>query len=249
MKKLLLFLFLILSVTIQAQPLRVAVAANAQFVIRSLQADFKKTTGIEIEVIIGSSGKLTTQIKNGAPYDLFLSADMDFPEALYKEGFGINRPKVYALGSLIVCSTANFEIKNWQGLLTTGKVNKIAVANPILAPYGKAAEQAIRYYGLWNKVNSKIVLGESISQVNTYISTGVVSLGFTTEALIYESPDAATKLKWVKVDHKVYDEIKQGMLILTYAKKHNYNKALKFFTYLQSPAAKQIFRENGYRNP
>jgi molybdate transport system substrate-binding protein len=248
MKKLFLFLLLVLSLATQAQPLRVAVAANAQFVIKALQADFKKRTGIEIEVITGSSGKLTTQIKNGAPYDIFLSADMDFPNALYKEGFGINPPKVYALGSLIVCSTSDLELKNWRNLLTTSKVNKIAVANPVLAPYGKGAEQALRHYGLWNKINSKMVLGESISQVNTYISTGVASLGFTTEALIYESPDAA-KLKWVKVDDKVYDEIKQGMLILTYAKKHNYDKALKFFNYLQSPAAKQLFKKNGYRIP
>ncbi|ETZ21354.1 molybdate ABC transporter substrate-binding protein [Pedobacter sp. V48] len=248
MKKLFLFLLLVLSLATHAQPLRVAVAANAQFVIKALQADFRERTGIEIEVITGSSGKLTTQIKNGAPYDVFLSADMDFPNALYKEGFGINPPKVYALGSLIVCSTSDLELKNWRNLLTTNKVNKMAVANPVLAPYGKAAEQALRHYGLWNKINSKMVLGESISQVNTYISTGVASLGFTTEALIYESPDAA-KLKWVKVDHKVYDEIKQGMLILTYAKKRNYDKALKFFNYLQSPAAKQLFKKNGYRIP
>nr|WP_294871349.1 molybdate ABC transporter substrate-binding protein [uncultured Pedobacter sp.] len=248
MKKLFLFLLLVLSLATHAQPLRVAVAANAQFVIKALQADFKRRTDIEIEIITGSSGKLTTQIKNGAPYDVFLSADMDFPNALYKEGFGISPPKVYALGSLIVCSTSDFELKNWRNLLTTNKVNKIAVANPLLAPYGKAAEQALRHYGLWDKINSKMVLGESISQVNTYISTGVASLGFTTEALIYESPDAA-KLKWVKVDHKVYDEIKQGMLILTYAKKRNYDKALKFFNYLQSPAAKQLFKKNGYRIP
>ncbi|WP_448104296.1 molybdate ABC transporter substrate-binding protein [Pedobacter panaciterrae] len=248
MKKLFLFLLLVLSLTTHAQPLRVAVAANAQFVIKALQADFKKKTGIEIEVIAGSSGKLTAQIKNGAPYDVFLSADMDFPNALYKEGFGTNPPKVYALGSLIVCSTSDLELKNWRSLLTTNKVNKVAVANPVLAPYGKAAEQALRHYRLWNKIKDKMVLGESISQVNTYISAGVVSVGFTTEALIYERPDAA-KLKWVKVDPRVYDEIKQGMLILTHAKKGNYDKASKFFSYLQSPAAKQLFKKNGYRIP
>jgi molybdate transport system substrate-binding protein len=248
MKKLSPFLFLMLSLTAQAQTLRVAVAANAQFVMRALQADFKKKTGIEIQMIPGSSGKLTAQIKNGAPYDIFLSADMDFPKTLYNEGFGINRPKVYALGSLIVCSTSDFDVKNWRNLLTTNKVNKIAIANPALAPYGKAARQALHNYGLWDKIKTKMVLGESISQVNTYIAAGAVSLGFTTEALIYESPDAA-KLKWLKVDDKVYDEIKQGMLILAYAKKGNYNKAIKFFNYLQSPAARQLFVKNGYRIP
>ncbi|HMI02948.1 MAG TPA: molybdate ABC transporter substrate-binding protein [Pedobacter sp.] len=248
MKKLFALLFLMLSLTAQAQTLRVAVAANAQFVMKALQADFKKKTGIETEMISGSSGKLTAQIKNGAPYDVFLSADMDFPEALYNEGFGINRPKVYALGSLIVCSSSDFDVKNWRSLLTGIKTNKIAIANPALAPYGKAAKQALRRYGLWDKISPKIVFGESISQVNTYISAGVVSLGFTTEALVYESPDAA-KLKWAKIDHKAYEEIQQGMLILAYAKKGNLDKALKFFNYLQSPAARQLFVKNGYRIP
>jgi molybdate transport system substrate-binding protein len=244
----LLYFLLVLSLSAKAQPLRVAVAANAQFVMKALQADFRKKTGIEIELISGSSGKLTAQIKNGAPYDIFLSADMDFPNALYNEGFGVNRPKVYALGSLIVCGTSDLDVKNWRSLISSDKVKKVAIANPALAPYGKAAEQVLHRYGLWNKINSRIVLGESISQVNTYISTGVVSFGFTTEALLYESQDAL-KLKWVKIDPKIYDEIQQGMLILTHAKKGNYGKALKFFEYLQSPAAELLFRKNGYRIP
>lgn len=248
MKKTLLYFLLILSVSARAQPLRVAVAANAQFVIKALRADFRKKTGIEIELISGSSGKLTAQIRNGAPYDIFLSADMDFPNTLYSEGFGVNRPKVYALGSLIACGTSDLDLKNWQSLITSHKVKKVAIANPALAPYGKAAEQALQHYGLWNKIKSRIVLGESISQVNTYISTGVVSFGFTTEALLYES-QAGVKLKWVKIDPGIYDEIQQGMLILTHAKKGNYNNALKFFEYLQSAAAGLLFKKNGYRIP
>lgn len=244
----LLYVLLTLSLTAKTQPLRIAVAANAQFVMKALQADFKKKTGIEIELISGSSGKLTAQIKNGAPYDIFLSADMDFPNTLYKEGFGAGRPKIYALGSLIVCGTADLDIKNWRSLISSDKVKKVAIANPALAPYGKAAEQALRHYGLWDKINSRIVLGESISQVNTYISTGVVSFGFTTEALLYESQDAV-KLNWVKIDPKVYGEIQQGMIILAHAKNGNYNKALKFFNYLQSGAAGHLFRKNGYRIP
>lgn len=241
-------MFLMLSLTTQAQTLRVAVAANAQFVMKALQADFKKKTGIETEIIAGSSGKLTAQIRNGAPYDVFLSADMEFPKALYNEGFGINPPKVYALGSLIVCSTSDFDVKNWRSLLTGTEINKIAIANPALAPYGKAAKQTLHHYGLWDKISAKIVFGESISQVNTYVSAGAVSLGFTTEAVVYESPDA-TKLKWIKIDHKAYGKIQQGMLILAYAKRGNYNKAIKFFNYLQSPAARQLFVKNGYRIP
>lgn len=232
----------------QSQPLRVAVAANAQFVIKALQADFKKKTGIETEIIIGSSGKLSAQIKNGAPYDLFLSADMTFPDNLFKEGFALTRPKVYASGSLIVCSTSDLELKNWRNLLKDKKIKKIALANPVLAPYGKAAEETLRHYGLWNQVGSKIVFGESIAQVNTYITTGVVNLGFTTEALIYENP-GKNLLKWVRVDHHVYKKIEQGMVVLSYSRKGNYTKALKFYNYLSSPAAKIVLKHNGYRIP
>lgn len=232
----------------QSSPLRLAVAANAQFVIKALQADFKKRTGIETETITGSSGKLAAQIKNGAPYDLFLSADMKFPETLFKEGFGATAPKEYASGNLIVCSISAPDVKNWRVLLTQERIKKIALANPALAPYGKAAEQALRRYGLWDGVNAKLVYGESISQVNTYITTGTVELGFTTESLVYEHPEKE-KLRWARVDSSVYEKIRQGFLVLRHAREGNYAKALQFSKYLLSPAAKQILKRSGYQTP
>ena len=231
----------------QAQPLRLAVAANAQFVIRALQADFKKRTGIETEAITGSSGKLAAQIKNGAPYDVFLSADMELPQTLFKEGFGVTAPKEWASGTLIVCSSSAPDLNNWRQLLT-GDVQKIALANPVLAPYGKAAEQALRRYGLWDKVKAKLVYGESISQVNTYITTGAVELGFTTESLIHE-PGDIQKLKWVRVEESAYEKIRQGFTVLRYARQGNYSRAMQFYKYLLSPAAKQILRQSGYQTP
>lgn len=248
MKRLSLYLvfFFASSACARSQPLRLAVAANAQFVMKALQADFTKKTGIETEAIIGSSGNLAAQIKNGAPYDVFLSADMELPGKLFKEGFGITRPVEYAAGSLIVCSASNLDVKNWRLLLSQNEVQKIAVANPALAPYGKAAEQALRYFRLWNKVNTKLVFGESISQVNTYITTGAVTLGFTTEALVYEYPDQA-KLKWVRVDKAGYGKIKQGLTVLSYARKGNYLKAMKFYNFMLSAAAKQILQRYGYQ--
>ncbi len=229
----------------QAQPLRLAVAANAQFVIKKLQDDFKKKTGIETEAIIGSSGNLTAQIRNGAPFDMFLSADMDFPNTLYKDGFSITQPKEYASGSLIVCTSVNADLKSWRTLIIADNIKKVAIANPAVAPYGKAAEEALRHYALWDKVNKKLVYGESISQVNTYITTGTVNMGFTTEALIYEYPDK-NKLKWERVDKTVYKKISQGFVILSYSKKGNYSKAQKFYNYILSPAAKKIFKQYGY---
>lgn len=133
---------------LSAQPLRIAVAANAQGLIKKLQADFKKRTGLETEAIIGASGKLTTQIKNGAPFDVFLSADTELPEQLYTAGFGIKKPVVYALGSLIVFGSNKLDLNNWQSILNTDQVKKIAIANPKTAPYGRAAIEALTFYKL-----------------------------------------------------------------------------------------------------
>ena len=231
-----------------AQTLRIAVAANAQGVIKKLQADFKKRTGISTEAIIGASGKLTTQIMNGAPYDLFLSADTDFPDQLYAGGYGLKRPKIYALGSLIVCSTTADDVMNWQSLVAGMQVKKIAIANPKTAPYGRAATESLKYYHLDDQVASKLVQGESIAQVNAYLQTGVVGIGFTSEAFLYENKDKQ-KIRWARVDEKSYAKIEQAVILLPYAKKTGVDKATKFYDYLSSAPARKIIANSGYHLP
>ncbi|RYD77976.1 MAG: molybdate ABC transporter substrate-binding protein [Sphingobacteriales bacterium] len=231
-----------------AQKLRIAVAANAQGVIKKLQADFKKRTGIETEAIIGASGKLTAQIMNGAPYEVFLSADTEFPEKLFNGGFGLVKPKIYALGSLIVCGSAKGDFKNWQAFLTIETVKRIAIANPKTAPYGRAAEESLKFYNLDSKVKSKLVFGESISQINTYLQTGVVNIGFTTESFLYENGNKSG-LKWERVDQKSYSKIEQAVILLSYAKKSGNVNAQKFYDYLSSSSAKKIIASNGYHLP
>ena len=226
-----------------AQNVKVAVAANLQSVIKVLQSDFKKKTGIDIEPIVGSSGNLTAQVRNGAPYDVFLSADMSFPETLFKEGFSTKKPVVYAQGSLIICSNQDIGFENWERVLMTERIKKIAIANPTIAPYGKAAEETLMKKGILNDIKSKIVTGESISQVNTYITTGVVSVGFTTQALV-KDPANKIKLYWKVIDPKTYAPIEQGMVLLKHA--DDKPDAEKFYQYILSPAAKAIFEEYGY---
>jgi molybdate transport system substrate-binding protein len=235
--------FLLITISSFAQGLKVAVAANLQGVIKVLGKDFKQKTGIDIEPIVGSSGNLSTQIKNGAPFDLFLSADMGFPEALYKEGFGVKEPAVYAYGSLIICSTQNIGFENWERVLLSQRIKKIAIANPTIAPYGKAAEESLKLKGILDDVKPKVVTGESIAQVNTYITTGVVDVGFTTRALVKDA-EGKTTLYWKEIDHKSYTPIKQGMIIIKQTKDNA--DALKFYDYMLSPAAKAILKEYGY---
>jgi molybdate transport system substrate-binding protein len=226
-----------------AQNLKVAVAANLQSVIKVLGQDFKQKTGLDIEPIVGSSGNLATQVRNGAPFDLFLSADMSFPQTLFKEGFAKKAPVVYASGSLIICSSQNIGLDDWEKLLLGDKVKKIAIGNPAIAPYGKAAIDALQRKGILDDIKPKIVYGESISQVNTYITTGVAEIGFTTQSFI---KDAANKsvLYYKVIDPKIYAPIEQGMVKLKHAETNP--DADKFYQYILSPAAKVIFEEYGY---
>ena len=227
-----------------AQTVRVAAAANLQSVMPVLQADFKQKTGVSIEPISGSSGKLVAQMKNGAPFDIFLSADMSFPEALYKDGFSSKLPVIYAYGNLIICSSQDIGFENWERTMLTRRVKKIAIANPYLAPYGAAAKQVLQKKGILNNVQGKLVMGESIAQVNTYITTGVVDVGFTTLALI-KDPANKTKLFWKAMDPKTYSPIQQGMVLLKRAEANA--DALKFYEYVQSADVKRIFNQYGYR--
>ncbi|WP_443946814.1 molybdate ABC transporter substrate-binding protein [Pedobacter sp. AW1-32] len=239
---------LMLSAAASAQVLHIAVAANAQGVIKKLQADFKKRTGIETEAIIGASGKLTAQIMNGAPYDIFLSADTEFPDKLSAAGFGLKKPVVYALGSLIVCGSNSVDVKNWQEWVVKHPEQKVVIANPKTAPYGRAAQQALTYYHLLDKVKPNLVYGESISQVNTYLQSGALQLGFTTEAFLYEDVKK-THLKWTRVNAGSYSEIAQSAILLTYARKGNLDNATQFFNYLHSTYARKIIGSSGYYLP
>jgi molybdate transport system substrate-binding protein len=244
MKRLIIFFALLFfSVSLFAQNLRVAVAANLQGVIKVLASDFKRKTGIEVEPIIGSSGNLSTQIKNGAPFDMFLSADMSFPDGLYKGGFATQAPDVYAYGSLVICSTQDIGFENWERELMSARVKKIAIANPKIAPYGKAAQEALTQKGIWSEVQSKIVYGESIAQVNTYITTSVTDVGFTTQSFIKDS-EGKTKLYWRAIDPKSYTPIKQGMVIVKATKREA--DAEKFYKYMLGVDAKKILKEYGY---
>jgi len=234
---------LLFSSSIFAQALKVAAAANLQPVIKVLQKDFTQKTGISIEPIIGASGNLVAQMHNGAPFDVFLSADMSFPKKLYDDGLTLNAPVVYAFGSLIICSTQDLGFENWERMLLTARIKKVAIGNPAIAPYGLAAQEALEHKGIITDMKNKLVYGENISQVNTYITTGVVEVGFTTQSLVRD-PANKTKIYWQVIDPKLYSPIEQGMVVL----KSTTNKANadKFIKYLQSADAKKIFMEYGY---
>jgi len=243
------FLFMAaFSVTASADALTVAVAANAEYVFNDLAAEFKKESGHEVKPIINSSGKFVTQIINGAPYDVFLSADMEFPEKLFREGYATAAPKAYAFGALVVWTMKNLDLSTWQSALTNTAVSKIAVANPQTAPYGRETMKALSKAKLDQALASKLVFGESIAQTNQYIFSAAADVGFTAKSVVL-SPELKGKGKWIDVPKDLYEPIAQGAVILKHGQETNPKLAQEFYAFLYSEKARAILERYGYLAP
>jgi|AAUQ01.1.fsa_nt_gi molybdate transport system substrate-binding protein len=220
---------------------KVALSANVSYVIKPLIKEFNKEfPKIKIVPIIGSSGKLTTQIIHKAPYDIFMSADMEYPNRLYKMSLS-SPPKVYAKGSLIILSLKN-SLSNDLKVLKSSSIKRIAIANPKTAPYGRATIQAFEKAGIYKDVKSKLVFSESISQTLSYILR-VTKIGIIAKSLLF-SPNlnSIKNKKWLEIEKSLYDEIRQGAVIL----KNSNKDAVKFFDFLFMEKAKDIFINFGY---
>lgn len=227
-----------------AQTLRVAVAANAQFVAEKLAQAFKKQSGIDVQLIVSSSGKLTTQIEQGAPFDVFLSADMKYPQELHEKKLTTAAPKIYAYGTLVIWSKTNVVFGKGLDALNNSTIKKIAIANPKLAPYGTAAEAAMQKTNTFATLKPKLVYGESIAQVNQYLLTGAVDAAFTAKSVVLDPAQKGVG-RWTEVDSKLYQPIAQGVVVLKVSQ--NLAAANQFYQFLFSAQAKQIFKAYGYR--
>ncbi|WP_266364117.1 molybdate ABC transporter substrate-binding protein [Tellurirhabdus rosea] len=228
----------------QAPRLRIAVAANAQFVMEKLQAAFRKESGIAVEPIINSSGRLTTQIQQGAPFDVFLSADMDFPKILHEKGLTTEAPVVYAYGTLVVWRAGGGPLSASLKELTAPDVRHIALASPKTAPYGEAAEAALQKLKLYDNVQPKLVFGESIAQVNQYVLSGAAEVGFTAKSVVLD-PKMRGKGRWVEVPGRLYTPMAQGVVVLK--RTERMAEARRFVAFLKSRTARRIFEEYGYK--
>jgi molybdate transport system substrate-binding protein len=227
-----------------AQKIRIAVAANAQFVAAELVKEFKKETGIEPELIIGASGNFVAQIEQGAPFDVFLSADTKYPWELYNKSLTADKPEVYAYGTLVLWETGAAKA-SLAGLSDKG-IHKIAIANPDVAPYGEAAVSALKKMNLYDELKPKFIYGESIAQVNQYLVTGAVEAAFTAKSVVLD-PSQSGRGNWVAVDEKLYQPIAQGVVILKSATGENLVLAKKFYRFIFGDKAKAIFRAYGYK--
>ena len=231
-----------------AETISVAVAANVQYVFDDLKAAFKQETGHEAQGVFNSSGKFVAQISNGAPFDVFLSADMEFPEKLYQDGFTTAAPKAYASGALVLWSSKHRDWQNWQQLLSSAAITRIAVANPKTAPYGREAMKMLKTLGLDAAVQSKLVFGESISQTNQYIDSGLVDLGFTAKSVVL-SPQMQGHGSWVEMPKSAYEPIAQGAVLLNYGRQHHAQAAQQFYDFMYAAKARAILQRYGYLLP
>lgn len=231
---------------LQADSINVAVAANVSYAMDDLKKEFNKMhPDTDVKVTLGSSGKLTAQIKNGAPYDLFMSANMKYPNALLEDKIAVTKPVVYAKGSLAILSVRGRDFSKGLELLTDSSIKKIAIANPKTAPYGKAAFEAVKNSKLENQLQNKWVYGESISQTVAYTMTAA-DVGFIAKSSLYSPKMSHFKegVNWVDVDAKLYTPIEQGIVALKDKK-----EVMEFYDFILSDKAKEIFKNYGYLVP
>ena len=244
MSKIILF-FLLLFTQLQASSINIAAAANLSYTIKALESAFlKQHPEIHLRVTLGGSGKMSAQIMHGAPYGLFLSADMLYPQKLYSSGYALTEPKVYTKGAIAFFTTKEFAEPLSVELLTSAKISKIAIANPKTAPYGRATVEALKKSGVYSSIKKKFIYGESISQTLIFASSS--DIGVVALSALYSPQMKRYKegKNWTLVDPKLYTPIAQGMVLLQAAKKNPDYKL--FYDFILSKEAQNIFAKNGY---
>jgi len=233
--------------SIYANSLKVAVAANVRFAFNEIATAYTQKSGVKVVPIVASSGKLTAQIQHGAPFDLFMSANMKYPEYLYERNLATTKPKIYAYGMLVLWSLNKKIDVSLEGLKDK-KIKKIAIPNPKTAPYGVQGLKVLAKYGLKKQLYSKIVFGESVSQTNQYIYSRSADIGITAKSVV-KSPNMQGKGRWIALDKDDYAPIQQGIVILKYGEKNNKKESLDFYNFIFSNSGQKILKKYGYIIP
>jgi molybdate transport system substrate-binding protein len=229
-----------------AQDVRVAAASDLQVALPELASRFGRATGFRVQAIFGSSGNISTQIKNGAPYDVFLSADIEYPRHLVELGLGTRDAlAAYARGRLVLWSRNDSKVDLKQGLkvLNAETVRRIAIANPAHAPYGRAAVAALRHEGMYDRVRGRLVLGENISQTAQFAESGNAEVGLIALSLAL-GPSLRAAGRYVEIPATFHPPIEQAALWLKSAR--NPTAARQFVEFLQQPASREYLQSMGF---
>lgn len=238
------FTLAIAPVTAAADTLTVAVAANFGAPMQKIAAGFEAATGHNLQISVGSTGRFYAQILNGAPFDVLLAADAETPGRLVNEGLALAESRyTYAIGTLVLYSQNPTLVDHQGQILKTGNFSKIALADPKLAPYGKAALQTLEALGLAKTLEPKFALGESIGQTWQFVATENASLGFVAGSQMASLGNEATGSRWV-VPQNLYTPLRQDVIILNRAKGSAAAHAL--LEWLRSAEALNIIDSYGY---
>ena len=227
-----------------AEQIRVAVASNFLKPMKVISKKFEASSGNRVVISSGSSGRFYAQIKNGAPYDLFFSADQEKPLKLEKEGFTVSGFNMtYATGTLVLWSAQQDYFKTDERL-KSGNFSRLAVANPKLAPYGLAAKEVLERLELTNLVKSKQVNAENIAQTFQFVSSGNANLGFVARSQLMDLSEDKVGSQWI-IPTDLHQPIKQNVVLL---KRAEHNKAARaFYEYIKSDSTKGLIKSFGYQ--
>jgi molybdate transport system substrate-binding protein len=245
--RLLLVLLLAWAPLAQAEKITIAAAADLKFALDELLVEFKQAhPNDEVEVIYGSSGKFYTQIQQGAPFDVYFSADIEFPRRLAKAGFAASEVKPHALGRIVLWSATQDASQMNLASLTDPAIKRIAIANPKVAPYGMRAVEALKQSGLWDKVEPKLVYGENIAHTAQFVQTGNAQVGIIALALAL-NPELARKGGYWLIPDELHAPLEQGFIITKRAEKNEL--AQHFADYMESKPARDVMTRYGFVLP
>jgi len=243
-RKLLIVASLLASSAVLADEVQVAVAANFTVPMQKIAADFEKESGHTVQLSFGATGKFYAQIKNGAPFEILLAADDTTPEKLEKEGAGIaNSRFTYAIGKLVLWSAKPGYVDDKGEVLKKGEFAHLSIANPKLAPYGKAAIETLTSLKLLDAIEPKFVQGENIAQTHQFIATGNAELGFVALSQVMKDGKISEGSAWI-VPASLHQPIRQDAVLLTNGKDKPAAAAL--LKYLGSDKARAVIESFGY---
>jgi len=230
----------------RAQEITVAAAADLQFAMQDVAARFQKETGKTIKLIYGSSGNFFQQIQNGAPFDIFFSANLDYPKKL--EAAGLAEPGSYyqyARGKIVIWvpKASKIDLSAGMQALLDPSVKKIAIANPLHAPYGQAAVAAMQKGNVYEKVKDKFVLGENISQAASFVASGSAEVGILALSLAL-SPNMKDNGRYAEIPSDEYPPIEQACVIL--GSSRDKDTARQFLSFFKKPAITDLLMSYGF---
>lgn len=228
----------------------VAAAASLRVALDTIAKEYTEKTGKKVNLTYGATGNLVRQVEEGAPFQIFLAADEASVARLQKNGKTEGDSRVLVEGRLAIAAPQGSAVAVDAGLdglkkaLAAGTVKHVSIANPELAPYGKAAQEALTKAGLWDQVKPLLVQGENVGQAAQFITTGAAEVGLVAESLLV-APDVASKVQQAAVDPSAYKPIKQGASLLKGAS----DDAKAFYEYLKTDAATAVFEKTGFNVP